>query len=241
MREDKRSNLECRELKFEANFMQNSLGSVLVSLNNTKVLCSVNLEDRVPKHVAASSGWLTAEYAMLPGSTDHRKRRAILQNDKRSVEIQRLIGRSLRAVVNLDKLGPKTLYIDCDVLQADGSTRCTSIIGANYALNLALYELKRRGLIENLDQIKPCELAAVSVGIVDGEILVDLCQSEDNRAEVDMNVVGTKGFNLIEIQGTAEKKTFSKSLAKELIDRAMDVIEDLIDIQLKSLSSFNNN
>jgi ribonuclease PH len=225
MRFDQRQADELRPLIFESSYQKYPPGSVLVSFGDTRVICSVCVEERVPPHRAGSGGgWLTAEYAMLPGSTSDRKRRDGAKPDGRSVEIQRLIGRSLRAAVDLDRLGPRTLRIDCDVLQADGSTRCASITGASVAVALALRKLGQHGLVPRSPSPLRQHVAAVSVGLVDGEIVVDLCQREDNSADVDMNVVGTEGGDLIEVQGTAEGKPFDRAQATEMIDKALATI-----------------
>lgn len=236
MRSDSREKNQLRPLVFETNFVKNPLSSTLVSLGQTKILCTVHVEDKVPGHrLESGGGWLTAEYAMLPGSTPDRKRREIGKRDGRSVEIQRLIGRSLRAVVNLDRLGQRSLWVDCDVLQADGSTRCTSICGASVALMLALRRLTDMGVIPKEPAIMAEPIAAVSVGIVDDEILVDLCYTEDSRADVDMNVVATASGKLIEIQGTAEGAPFPRERAAELIDAALGSIEEICAKQLRAV------
>ena len=186
-----------RELVFETHFQRHPAGSVLVNWGDTRVLVAVSVEEKVPPfRVDSGLGWMTAEYAMLPGSTNTRKRRDGVKQDGRSVEIQRLIGRSLRASVDMQKLGQRTLRVDCDVIDADGSTRCASITAATVAIGLALRRLASMGLVPRLDDVMPNPVAAVSVGIVDGEILVDLDQREDNNAEVDMNVVATHSGSL---------------------------------------------
>lgn len=223
MRIDEREAGDVRPMVFEAGVQKYPAGSVLVSLGETRVLCSVSVEEKVPAH-RAGSGWLTAEYSMLPGSTSTRKKRDQVKPDGRSVEIQRLIGRSLRAVVDLDRLGPRTLWVDCDVLQADGSTRCASICGAGVALSLALRRLGDMGVVPRSPSPLREMVAAVSVGIVDGEVVVDLCQHEDNRAQVDMNVVATASGRIVEVQGTAEGAPFHRGHADEMLDRALQAI-----------------
>jgi ribonuclease PH len=236
MRSDQRQVEQVRPLVLETNFLKDPPGSVLVSLGATRVLCTATVEERVPPHrLQSGGGWLSAEYAMLPGSTRERRRRDREHVDGRSVEIQRLIGRSLRAAIDLDRLGPRTIWIDCDVLQADGSTRCASITGASVALALAVRHLAKRGLVLPTEKLLRSHVAAVSVGIVGGEVLVDLCQEEDNRADVDMNVVATAGGQLIEIQGTAEGQAFPRDQAGLMIDRALAAIATLTAQQRRAL------
>jgi len=236
MRVDQRQDDELRPLVFECGLQKYPAGSVLVSFGDTRVICAVSVEDRVPHHrLGSGSGWLTAEYAMLPGSTSDRKRRDGAKPDGRSVEIQRLIGRSLRAVVDLDRLGPRTLWIDCDVLQADGSTRCSSITGASVAIALALRRLAEMGVVPREPPVLRQHVAAVSVGVVDDTVVVDLCQREDNGADVDMNVVGTASGDLVEIQGTAEGRTFPRERAGEMIDKALAAIAEICDRQRRAV------
>ena len=224
-----------RELIFETGFQRHPAGSVLVSWGDTRVLVAVSVEDKVPPfRVDSGLGWLTAEYAMLPGSTNTRKRRDGVKQDGRSVEIQRLIGRSLRAAVDMEKLGQRTLRIDCDVIDADGSTRCASITAGTVALGLALRRLGDMGLVPRLEQVMPAPVAAVSVGIVDGEVLVDLDQREDNRAEVDMNIVATHDGRLIEVQGTAEGAPFDRDRANIMIDKALASIQNIAELQRRA-------
>lgn len=238
MRIDGRDSNDLRPVSFEPGAIKHPAGSVLAGLGDTRVMCTVCVDDKVPPHRHESGGgWLTAEYAMLPGSTSSRKKREVGKRDGRSVEIQRLIGRSLRAVVQLDKLGPHTLWVDCDVLQADGSTRCTSICGASVALNLALSRLGAMGVLPGAASVLAEQVAAVSVGIVDGEILVDLCQAEDNRAEVDMNVVATAGGRIIEVQGTAEGAPFSRQQFDTMLDRALEAIATLCALQARVIEA----
>jgi len=236
MRNDQRQLDQVRPLVLETHFLKDPPGSVLVSLGATRVLCTATVDERVPPHrLASGGGWLSAEYAMLPGSTRERRKRDREHVDGRSVEIQRLIGRSLRAAIDLDRIGPRTIWIDCDVLQADGSTRCAAITGGSVALVLALRQLARRGLVLPPEKLLRTQVAAVSVGIVDGEVAVDLCQDEDNRAEVDMNVVATASGQLIEIQGTAEGKAFPRDQAGQMIDRALAAIEALVVQQQRAI------
>jgi ribonuclease PH len=209
-RADGRRADELRPVVYAVDFTENPLGSVLWESGRTKVLCTVSEEPSVPRFLAGSGrGWITAEYSMLPGSTDRRSEREAARGRQsgRTLEIQRLIGRSLRAVADLGALGERTLWVDCDVLQADGGTRTAAITGAWVALAIATRRLLRRGALAR----SPLRdsVAAVSVGIVDGAPVLDLPYAEDSRAEVDMNVVGTGGGRYVELQGTAEQGTFA--------------------------------
>jgi ribonuclease PH len=210
-----------RPLSFEVDFTDQPLGSVLCTMGRTRVLCTVCEEPDVPRWMRGSGeGWLTAEYSMLPGATNTRSEREASRGklSGRTMEIQRLIGRSLRAVVDRKALGERTLYVDCDVLQADGGTRTASISGAWVALALALGRLQRRGDLAGA--VLRDQLAAVSVGIVDGAALLDLPYSEDSRAEVDMNVVGMGSGRMIEVQGTGEGGSFDRRELEGLLDLA---------------------
>ena len=212
------------------------MGSVLIEMGETKVICTVSMEEKVPPFLKGTNqGWLTAEYGMLPGSTPERKVRDVVKGaiNGRSQEIQRLIGRSLRAVVDFSKLGERTIWIDADVIQADGGTRTAAITGAFVALYDALEKLKREGIIKEIP-IREF-VAAVSVGIVDGEILLDLSANEDMRAEVDMNVVMTESGKFVEIQGTAEKTPFTHEQLQHMLNLAKQGIMRLIEIQKKTL------
>jgi ribonuclease PH len=206
-----RAPTELRPLSFKRRYTRQAPGSVLVRMGRTSVLCTCSVEPAVPPWLAGrGKGWLTAEYGMLPGSTNTRKARDRgAKVDGRTVEIQRLIGRSLRAVVNLEKLGERTLWIDCDVLEADGGTRTASINGAFVALCDALHAVKAE--LAPLSEILKDSVAAVSVGICAGEALLDLEYIEDRDAEVDLNLVMTGGGEFIEVQGTGEAATFSRS------------------------------
>lgn len=207
-----------------------------MEMGQTKVICTVSCEERVPPFlVGANKGWLTAEYAMLPGSSPRRVSRegATGRVNSRSREIQRLIGRSLRAAVDLEELGERTLYIDCDVIQADGGTRTASITGAYIALGAAVEQLIADGLLVANPIVRP--VAAVSVGVIDGSVMLDLCYEEDVRAETDMNVVMTEDGGIIEIQGTAEGAPFNRGQAEEMLDFAAGGIEELMRIQRASL------
>ena len=209
-RVDGRAPDELRPVEFQVDFTENPLASVLCAMGRTRVLCTVSAEESVPRFlVGTGRGWVTAEYAMLPAATDRREPRESSRGrpSGRTQEIQRLIGRSLRAVVELGTLGERTLWVDCDVLQADGGTRTASITGAYAALAIAVERLRQRGVLRH----NPLSdsVAAISVGLVDGQVVLDLPYDEDSRAEVDMNVVATGSGRFVEVQGTAEGTTFS--------------------------------
>jgi ribonuclease PH len=211
MRINERGNDKIREVKIVKNFLKYPEGSVLVEMGETKVICGVSVEEKVPPFLKnTGKGWLTAEYSMLPRATHTRSMReaATGRIGGRTHEIQRLIGRALRAVMNLDVIGERTLWVDCDVIQADGGTRTASITGGYVAVVEALWNMKKKGMIQKIPLRD--SVAAISVGIVKGEILLDLSYEEDSKAEVDMNFVMTGKGMLIEIQGTAEKTPFSK-------------------------------
>jgi ribonuclease PH len=232
MRPDGRKNNEIRPVKIQRNFLETAEGSVLISMGNTRVICTASIEDRVPPFLKDQKrGWITAEYSMLPRATHSRTMRESVSGkvSGRTHEIQRLIGRALRSVVDLSGLGERTIWLDCDVLQADGGTRTASITGAFLCLSEALKYAVRNGLIEKIP-LKDY-LAAISVGIVKGEPLIDLCYSEDSTAEVDMNVVMTGSGKFVEIQGTAEGLPFSKSALDSLLKLADEGINHLIGIQ----------
>jgi len=238
VRADGRAPDALRDVELELDFTENPLGSVLCSFGRTRVLCTVTEEARVPGWLRGrGQGWLTAEYAMLPGSTDTRNERDSSRGkvSGRSQEIQRLIGRSLRAVADLSALGERTLYVDCDVLQADGGTRTASITGGYTALALACARLQARGDLEK----SPLRdsVAAISVGVVDGEVRLDLPYEEDARAEVDMNVVATGQGRFIEVQGTGEGATFTAEELRAMTELALRGIEDLSRIQRSVLAS----
>jgi ribonuclease PH len=211
MRENGRASDKIRNVKISKSFLKFPEGSVLVEMGETKVICGVSIEEKVPPFLRNSGkGWLTAEYSMLPRSTHSRSIREATQGriGGRTHEIQRLIGRALRAIVNLDIIGERTIWVDCDVIQADGGTRTASITGGYVALVEALWNMKRRGMIEKIPLRD--SVAAISVGLVNGDILLDLSYEEDSKAEVDMNFVMTGKGLLIEVQGTAEKTPFTK-------------------------------
>lgn len=224
-----RKNNEIRKTKITKDYLLHADGSVLIETGLTKVICTAMVEESVPRFLRdQGKGWITAEYAMLPGATQSRFRRERSRSNisGRTQEIQRLIGRALRAVVDLDKLGERTIWIDCDVIQADGGTRTASITGAYIALSNAIEKLIIEGLLEE-NPIKDY-LAATSVGIVNGEILLDLCYEEDSNADVDMNIVMTGEGKFVEIQGTAEESTFTRDELNGFLGLAEKGINDLI-------------
>ena len=234
LRLDGRSNDELRPIRIIPGFQPHAEGSALIELGQTKVICAVTVKDRVPAFLRGERrGWITAEYAMLPRSTNTRTPREESRSGGRTHEIQRLIGRSLRAVVDLDALGERTLLFDCDVLQADGGTRTAAITGSYVALVQTLNTLLAKGLIPSLP-IRSA-LAATSVGIVGGEQLLDLCYDEDSWAEVDFNVVMTGKGTFVEIQGTAEASPFSKETIDALLALAQGGIAKLFQAQKEAL------
>ena len=235
MRSDNRKNNNVRHTKITRNYIKHAEGSVLIEVGDTKVICTASIEDKVPPFLKGTGeGWITAEYNMLPRSTATRKVRDIarLKQDGRTMEIQRLIGRALRSVVDLKALGEKTIWIDCDVIQADGGTRTTSICGAFVALVDAMNKLHKHKPFE----VYPIRkfLCATSVGIVGDEKLLDLCYEEDSKAKVDMNVIGTDG-EFVEIQGTGEEAPFTRAELNELLDLAEKGIKQMIHIQKDAL------
>ena len=232
MRQDQRSNDAIRPVRFTDDFIDNPLAAVLVEQGRTKVLCTVTLETRVPPFLTGKGrGWLTAEYSMLPGSTGTRKQRDItrLKLDGRSSEIQRLIGRSLRSIVDFEALGERSLVVDCDVLQADGGTRCASINGGYRALELACRRLLDQGQLSRWPLTGA--VGAISVGIVEGEAMADLCYVEDSAAQVDMNVIMNGGGQFIEIQGTGEGRTFSRQEMDQMLAQAETGIREILAMQ----------
>lgn len=231
-----RLNDQMRPVRIIPGFLKHPDGSVLIETGDTRVLCSAMVEERVPPFLKGSnSGWVTAEYSLLPSSTETRSPREAARGkiSGRTSEIQRLIGRSLRAVVDLEKLGERTIWIDCDVIQADGGTRTASVTGSFVALYLALKKLKDNGTIEGIP-IKDY-VAAISVGIVEGIPLLDLEYIEDSSADVDMNVVMTGRGDFVEIQGTGEKSVFSRQDLDVLLGLAQKGIQELIVLQKKIL------
>ena len=234
---DGRSNLDIRDTKFTIGYQPFAEGSVLVEMGDTKVICSASIEEKVPGWLrGANKGWVTAEYSMLPRSTLSRTNRESRGGSVkgRYQEIQRLIGRSLRSITDLSIIGERTIYIDCDVLQADGGTRTAAITGSYVALHQAFDKMVLEKTIEQ-NPLKS-QLAAISVGIVDGDILLDLCYEEDSIADVDMNIIMTKNHDIVEIQGTAEQAPFSISTANEMIKTASSGIDYLVDVQNRALT-----
>lgn len=227
---DQRANDQLRPVNFSPNFTAYAEGSVLVETGQTWVLCNTSIEDRVPPWLeGAGQGWVTGEYAMLPRATHQRTPRPRGSASGRSREIQRLIGRALRAAVNLEELGTRTVMVDCDVIQADGGTRTASITGGYVAVALALQKLIRAGEVPPSVLVSP--VAAVSVGVVDGQVMLDLCYEEDAAAEVDLNVVMTGGGKFVEVQGTAEGVPFDRQTLLAMLDLARQGIEALLAAQ----------
>jgi ribonuclease PH len=237
LRSHDRGPADPRPVEIEPGFVRTATGSALYSQGETRVICTASVSESVPRWMMGSGrGWVTAEYAMLPASTGERKERDVKRGkqDGRGVEIQRLIGRSLRAVVDLEALGERSVYVDCDVLQADGGTRCAAITGGWVALRLALDRLRSEGLLER-DPLTGA-LAAISCGIVEGEALCDLDYSEDSRAEVDANIVMAGGGGLVEVQATAERTPVSKAHLDDLLALAEPAIAALRKAQAAACS-----
>jgi len=237
LRYDKRQPDQLRPLQFQMNFQRHAAGSVLVEAGQTRVICSVTVTPGVPPWMRAqnvSGGWLTCEYRMLPGATAQRSRRESGNGPGgRTHEIQRLIGRSLRAVVDLQALGCNTVNIDCDVLDADGGTRCAAITGACVALDLALRKMLTDGTITSWPLRQ--HVAAVSVGVVDAQVMLDLCYEEDAAASVDMNVVMTGNGEFVEVQGTGEGATFTESQMQQMLQLARRGLDDIFQLQKQVL------
>lgn len=241
IRLDNRAVDELRQVKITKDYIIYPEGSVLIEMGQTKVICNASIEERIPGFKKDSGeGWVTAEYAMLPRATHDRSARDIskLRMNNRSVEIQRLIGRALRAVVDFKALGERTITLDCDVIQADGGTRTASITGAYVALALACHKLLEQGLIKTM----PLKgfVAAVSVGRVEGTELLDLCYQEDSHAQVDMNVIMTDKGEFIEVQGTGEEAPFSRETLNQLLALAEKGIQQLITVQKEALGDIAN-
>ena len=235
MRIDGRNNNDLRETIIETNTMQFCDGSAVISTGYTKVLCTASIETRVPPFlIGQNKGWITAEYSMLPGSTTPRSSRGN-QKKGRSQEIQRLIGRSLRASFDLSLIGERTITVDCDVLQADGGTRTAAITGGYVALRIAVDNMIKQGLISG--DIPPANIAATSVGIINGSVLLDLCYEEDSKADADFNIVKTRDNMFIEIQGSAEGKKFSRESIDNVLDTASQGITELFEIQDEALKA----
>jgi ribonuclease PH len=228
IRQDGRGLDKIRKVNITRNYNKYAEGSCLIELGNTRVVCTASIEESVPPFLKGTgTGWVTAEYGMLPRSCAQRIHRG--KDSGRTYEIQRLVGRSLRAVTDMKSMGERTIWIDCDVIQGDGGTRTASITGSFIALADALQKLKKDGLLQKVP-LKDF-VAATSVGISNGELLLDLTYEEDSKADVDMNVVMTGSGEFIEVQGTAERKSFSKPQMDKLMDLAKKGIEGLIDIQ----------
>ena len=227
---------QIRDVKITRNFTKYAEGSVLIEMGETKVLCTASIEEKVPPFLRnTGTGWINAEYSMLPRSTQQRKVRDSSKGkiDGRSQEIQRLIGRAIRSVVDLDKLGERTIWVDCDVIQADGGTRTASITGAFVAVAEAIYKLYNDGIIKKM----PIEnfVSAISVGIVDDECLLDICYEEDSQAQVDMNIIMTDRCEFVEVQGTGEERPFSRKDLNKLLELGEKGNKELIKIQRKAL------
>ena len=234
IRNDGRSPGTLRPTTIELDTVSYAEGSCLISTGNTKVLCAASVQEFVPDwRVPSGKGWVTGEYAMLPRSTHTRSRRERNGPKGRTQEIQRLIGRSLRSVTDLEVLGPRTIILDCDVLQADGGTRTAAITGASVALALACRHLLAEGLVER-DPMREM-VAAVSAGIYQGTPILDLDYHEDSRAQVDMNLVATEGELLVEVQGTAEGDPFTRQEFEEIMELGMEGIRSLIQSQKRAL------
>ena len=233
-RSDGRANDELRPVSIATGYSKHAEGSCLIEMGDTVVLCTASVLNEVPRFLmGAQRGWVTAEYGMLPRAGHERTPRTRIQTSGRTYEIQRLVGRALRAVVDLDALGERTITLDCDVLQADGGTRSASVTGAYVALVEALQRMHREGLITKLPVFD--SLAAVSVGVVNGELMLDLSYREDSIAAVDMNVVMTGAGKFVEVQGTAEGMPFTRERMNELLDLATAGIRHLLAAQKRAL------
>jgi ribonuclease PH len=238
MRNDGRAPDELRSIKIEPGFVRTATGSALIEAGGTRVICTASGVDSVPRWLSGKGrGWVTAEYGMLPASTGERKQRDVSKGrpDGRTVEIQRLIGRSLRTVVDFEKLGERSIYLDCDVLEADGGTRCAAITGAYVALHLALASMVEAGSLKEIPLSQ--SVGAVSCGMVDGTPLLDLDYSEDSTAAVDMNVVMTGDGGLVEVQATAERTPLTRASLDELLALAASGIDRLRAVQEKAVGA----
>lgn len=238
-RSDGRSANQLRPIKFERNWLENAEGSCLVHFGRTRVLCVATFSEGVPRFKKDSGeGWVTAEYAMLPRSTESRSDRESVKGKLggRTQEISRLVGRSLRAIVNNKAMGENTIVLDCDVLQADGGTRTAAISGAYVALVDSLRWAKEKGFISSVENVLTDSVAAVSVGVIDGEIRLDLHYEDDVRAETDMNVIMTGSGKFIEVQGTAEGAPFDKNELDQLLDLASKGCQEITQLQKQALS-----
>lgn len=235
-RDDGRDYDSMRDIKITTNYTLHAEGSVLIEYGNTKVICTASVSDKVPPFLRGKgSGWITAEYSMLPRSTGTRNQREVSKGKQsgRTMEIQRLIGRALRTAINLEKLGEKSIIIDCDVIQADGGTRTASITGGYIALSIAVKRMLKYGFLKE-DPIEG-NVAAISVGIVKGATILDLKYTEDSEAEVDMNVVMHKNGEFVEVQGTGENATFSRKELNNMLDIAEKGIKELFEIQNQAI------
>ena len=234
---DDRKNDEVREIKITRNYISHAPGSVFIEMGKTRIVCTATVEEKVPPFIRGKgTGWITAEYDMIPRSAPQRiiRPQAIGKINGRTHEIQRLIGRSFRAAVDLKKLGERTIWIDCDVIEADGGTRTASITGGFVALFDCLHSIVDKKIIEEMPITN--FIAAISVGIVNGEVLIDLCFREDSQADVDMNVVMNSSGEFIEIQSTAEGNTFGKEIFLQMLDKSAKAVSDIISLQKKILS-----
>ena len=237
MRKDNRNSNQLRKIQITPHVLNHAEGSAEITMGNTRIICSASVDTSVPKWIRTPcTGWVTAEYGMLPRSTHSRMRREKTSTSGRSQEISRLIGRSLRTAIDLQKLGERQIHIDCDVIQADGGTRTAAITGGFVALALALESLKKEVLIEHNPLLH--YVAAVSIGIVNEEVVLDLCYQEDQGAQTDMNVVFASNGQLIEIQGTAEGKTFSRQQLNQMLDIAWSACQQIFKEQEKVIGSF---
>jgi ribonuclease PH len=238
MRTDGRTPDQLRPIAIEPGFVRTATGSALIEAGGTRVICTASGVDSVPRWLSGQGrGWVTAEYGMLPASTGERKQRDVSKGrpDGRTVEIQRLIGRSLRTVVDFEKLGERSIYLDCDVLEADGGTRCAAITGAYVALHLAMQAMVESGSLQEVPLTQ--SVAAVSCGMVEGAPLLDLDYSEDSTAEVDMNVVMTGDGGLVEVQATAERTPLTRASLDELLALAASGIDRLRAVQEKAVGA----
>ena len=236
VRQDGRAYDELRPIKITTDFVKFAEGSCLIECGDTKVLCCASVEDRTPPHVAEGTGWVTAEYSMLPRANRERSRRDVSKGklSPRSAEIQRLVGRALRASIDMKALGERTITIDCDVLQGDGGTRTASVTGGYVALALACQWLVKEGYL--LRSPLRTAVAAVSAGIVDDELLLDLCYEEDSNAQVDLNCIMTEQGELVEIQGTGEGRAFTIQEQRQLVDLCAKGIDELLTKQREALA-----
>ncbi len=232
---DGRAADQLRPIEIIPNFNQFAEGSCLIRCGNTQVLCTASVEEKTPPHVPDGEGWVTAEYSMLPRANRERSRRDVskLKLSPRSAEIQRLIGRALRCAVDLKKLGPRSITVDCDVLQGDGGTRTASVTGGFVALSFALYKLMEQGILKEMP-LKTC-VAAISAGIVNDELLLDLCYEEDSAAQVDLNCVMTGEGELVELQGTGEGRSFTIKEQQALVELCAKGIREVQAIQKAAL------